>query len=37
MRGETGGLRLTLLRIGGGITVGLVGAIAAIFPGSVGG
>ena len=30
-RAEIGGLRLTLLRVGGGIMVGLVGVIAAIF------
>ena len=31
LRAEIGGLRLTLLRVGGGIMVGLVGVIAAIF------
>ena len=31
-----GGLRLALLRVGGGIMVGLVGVIAAIFVGPVG-
>lgn len=31
LRFEIGGLRLTLLRVGGGIMVGLVGVIAAIF------
>ena len=31
LRGEIGGVRLTLLRVGGGIMVGLVGVIAAIF------
>lgn len=30
LRAEIGGLRLTLLRVGGGIMVGLVGVIAAI-------
>jgi hypothetical protein len=30
LRTEIGGLRLTLLRVGGGIMVGLVGVIAAI-------
>jgi hypothetical protein len=30
LRAEIGGLRLTLLRVGGGIIVGLVGVIAAI-------
>jgi len=31
LRGEIGALRLMLLRVGGGIMVGLVGVIAAIF------
>jgi hypothetical protein len=31
LRAEIGGVRLTLLRVGGGIMVGLVGVIAAIF------
>jgi hypothetical protein len=31
LRAEIGGLRLTLLCVGGGIMVGLVGVIAAIF------
>lgn len=30
LRMEIGGLRLTLLRVGGGIMIGLVGVIAAI-------
>jgi hypothetical protein len=30
LRVEIGGLRLTLLRVGGGIMIGLVGVIAAI-------
>lgn len=30
LRSEIGGLRLTLLRVGGGIMIGLVGVIAAI-------
>jgi hypothetical protein len=30
LRAEIGGLRLTLLRVGGGIMVGLVGVIAAV-------
>lgn len=30
LRFEIGGLRLTLLRVGGGIMVGLVGVIAAV-------
>lgn len=30
LRAEIGGLRLTLLRVGGGIMIGLVGVIAAI-------
>jgi hypothetical protein len=30
LRNEIGGLRLTLLRVGGGIMVGLVGVIAAV-------
>ena len=37
LRAEIGGLRLTLLRVGGGIMVGLVGVIAAILVGPVGG
>jgi hypothetical protein len=36
LRAEIGGLRLTLLRVGGGIMVGLVGVIAAIFVSPVG-
>ena len=31
LRAEIGGLRSTLLRVGGGIMIGLVGVIAAIF------
>jgi hypothetical protein len=31
LRAEIGGLRLALLRVGGGIMIGLVGVIAAIF------
>jgi hypothetical protein len=34
LRFELGGLRLTLLRIGGGIMAGLVGVIAAVLIGS---
>jgi hypothetical protein len=30
LRAEIGGLRLTLLRVGGGIMIGLVGVIGAI-------
>lgn len=30
LRAEIGGLRLTLLRIGGGIMIGLVGVIGAV-------
>jgi hypothetical protein len=37
LRAEIGGLRLTLLRVGGGIMVGLVGVIAAILVSPVGG
>ena len=36
LRAEIGGLRLTLLRVGGGIMVGLVGVIAAILVSPVG-
>lgn len=36
LRTEIGGLRLTLLRVGGGIMVGLVGVIAAILVSPVG-
>lgn len=32
-RTEIGGLRVTLLRVGGGIMVGLVGVIAAVVAG----
>ena len=31
LRGEIGALRSTFLRVGGGIMIGLVGVIAAIF------
>ena len=37
LRAEIGGLRLALLRVGGGIMIGLVGVIAAILVGPVGG
>jgi hypothetical protein len=37
LRAESGGLRLTLLRVGGGIMIGLVGVIAAIFVSPVAG
>jgi hypothetical protein len=37
LRAEIGGLRLTLLRVGGGIMIGLVGVIAAIFVSPAGG
>jgi len=37
LRAEIGGLRLTLLRVGGGIMIGLVGVIAAILVSPVGG
>jgi len=37
LRFEIGGLRLTLLRVGGGIMVGLVGVIAAVLVSPVGG
>jgi hypothetical protein len=30
VRSEIGGLRLTLLRVGGGLMIGLVGVIAAV-------
>lgn len=33
LRAEIGGLRLTLLQVGGGIMVGLVGVIAAVLLG----
>jgi hypothetical protein len=36
LRAEIGGLRLTLLRVGGGIMIGLVGVIAAILVSPVG-
>lgn len=34
LRGEIGELRITLLRVGGGIMAGLVGVIAAVLLGS---
>jgi hypothetical protein len=34
MRSELGALRMTLLRVGGGIMIGLVGVIAALVAGS---
>jgi hypothetical protein len=37
LRAEIGGLRLTLLRVGGGIMIGLVGVIAAILVSPLGG
>ena len=37
LRAEIGGLRVTLLRVGGGIMIGLVGVIAAILVSPVGG
>jgi hypothetical protein len=33
LRTELGALRLTLLRVGGGVMIGLVGVIAAVFAG----
>jgi hypothetical protein len=36
LRAEIGGLRLTLLRVGGGIMIGLVGVIAAILVSPIG-
>ena len=36
LRAEIGGLRLTLLRVGDGIMVGLVGVIAAILVSPIG-
>jgi len=33
LRGEIGGLRITLLRVGGAIMAGLVGVIAAVLVG----
>ena len=35
-RAEIGGLRLTLLRVGGGIMIGLVGVIAATLVSPIG-
>jgi hypothetical protein len=37
LRAEIGGLRLTLLHVGGGIMIGLVGVIAAILVSPIGG
>ena len=37
LRAEIGGLRLTLLRVGGGIMIGRVGVIAAILVSPIGG
>ena len=37
LRAEISGLRLTLLRVGGGIMVGLVGVIAAVLVSPIGG
>lgn len=37
LRAEIGGLRLAILRVGGGIMIGLVGVIAAILVSPVGG
>lgn len=37
LRAEIGGLRVTLLRVGGGIMVGLIGVIAAVLLSTVGG
>ena len=34
LRGEIDSLRVTLLRVGGGVIVGLVGVIAAVLAGS---
>lgn len=31
LRGEIDALRITMLRVGGGVMVGLVGVIAAVF------
>jgi hypothetical protein len=36
LRAEIGGLRLTLVRVGGGIIVGLVGLVAAMLVSPVG-
>ena len=36
LRAEIGGLRLTLLRVGGGIMIGLVGVIAATLVSPIG-
>jgi hypothetical protein len=36
LRAEIGGLRLTLLRVGGGIMIGLVGVIAAVLVSPIG-
>jgi hypothetical protein len=37
LRAEISGLRLALLRVGGGIMIGLVGVIAAVLVSPVGG
>jgi hypothetical protein len=37
LRAEIGGLRLALLRVGGGIMIGLVGVIAAVLVSPIGG
>ncbi len=37
LRVEIGGLRLALLRVGGGITIGLVAVIAAVLVSPIGG
>jgi len=36
LRADIGGLRLTLLRVGGGIMIGLVGVIAAVLVSPIG-
>lgn len=36
LRAEIGGLRLALLRVGGGIMIGLVGVIAAVLVSPIG-
>jgi hypothetical protein len=36
LRAEIGGLRLTLLRVGGGIMIGLVGVIAGVLVSPIG-
>ncbi|HEU5264699.1 MAG TPA: hypothetical protein VFU34_08665, partial [Gaiellaceae bacterium] len=37
LRAEIGGLRVALLRVGGGIVIGLVGVIAAVLVSPIGG